>query len=117
MDETVIFDRLGRDNMGAIVDIQLARLIARLVERKITLSVDVQARAWLADQGYDSVFGARPLKRVIQHALQDPLAEMILSGDVSTGQTLEISAKGDGLMIGDKVFHSTQSSPDSAILH
>jgi ATP-dependent Clp protease ATP-binding subunit ClpB len=79
--------------------------------------VDVQARAWLADQGYDSVFGARPLKRVIQHALQDPLAEMILSGDVSTGQTLEISAKGDGLMFGDKVFHSTQSSPDSAILH
>lgn len=117
LDETIIFDRLGRDNMGAIVDIQLARLIARLVERKITLSVDAQARAWLADQGYDSVFGARPLKRVIQHALQDPLAEMILSGDVSTGQTLEISAKGDGLMIGDKVFHSTQSSPDSAILH
>jgi ATP-dependent Clp protease ATP-binding subunit ClpB len=117
LDETVIFDRLGRDNMGAIVDIQLARLIARLVEHKITLSVDALARAWLADQGYDSVFGARPLKRVIQHALQDPLAEMILSGDVSTGQTLEISAKSDGLMIGDKVFHSTQSSPDSAILH
>jgi ATP-dependent Clp protease ATP-binding subunit ClpB len=117
LDETVIFDRLGRDNMGAIVDIQLARLIARLVERKITLSVDVQARAWLADQGYDPVFGARPLKRVIQRALQDPLAEMILSGEVLTGHTIEISAQGDELMIGDKVSHSTQPAPDSAILH
>ena len=117
LDETVIFDRLGRDDMGSIVEIQLARLFARLSERKITLSVDAQARAWLADQGYDPVFGARPLKRVIQRTLQDPLAEMILSGDVLTGQTLEISAKGDGLMIGDKVSRSTQFAPDSAILH
>jgi ATP-dependent Clp protease ATP-binding subunit ClpB len=117
LDETVIFDRLGRDDMGAIVDIQLARLFARLVERKIMLSVDGQARAWLADQGYDPVFGARPLKRVIQRALQDPLAEMILSGEVLTGQTIEISAQGDGLRIGDKVSHSTQPAPDSAILH
>jgi len=117
LDETVIFDRLGRDDMGAIVDIQLNRLFLRLSERKIALNVDGQARAWLANQGYDPVFGARPLKRVIQRALQDPLAEMILSGDVLTGQILKISAKGDGLMIDDKVFHSTQFAPVSGILH
>ena len=117
LDETIIFDRLGRDDMGAIVDIQLAQLFARMVDRKITLSLDAQARAWLANKGYDPVFGARPLKRVIQRALQDPLAEMILSGDLLTGQTIEVSAKGDGLMVGDKVSHSTQCAPDSAILH
>lgn len=117
LDETVIFDRLGRGDMGAIVDIQLARLFARLTERKITLSVDAQARTWLADEGYDPVFGARPLKRVVQRALQDPLAEMILSGDILNGQTLKVSAKADGLMIGDKISHSTRSPPDSAILH
>ena len=117
LDETVIFDRLGRGDMGVIVDIQLARLFARLTERKITLSVDAQARTWLADEGYDPVFGARPLKRVVQRALQDPLAEMILSGDILNGQTLKVSAKADGLMIGDKISHSTRSPPDSAILH
>ena len=77
LDETVIFDRLGRGDMDGIVDIQLARLERRLAARKITLDLDDGARKWLADEGYDPVFGARPLKRVIQRALQDQLAEMM----------------------------------------
>ena len=117
LDETVIFDRLGRQDMGQIVDIQIARLLARLTDRKITLSVDSDARAWLAEEGYDPVFGARPLKRVIQRALQDPLAEMILAGDISNGQTVAVTAKADGLIIGDKMTTSTRNPPDAAVFH
>jgi len=117
LDETVIFDRLGRQDMGQIVDIQIARLLARLTDRKITLSVDSDARAWLAEEGYDPVFGARPLKRVIQRALQDPLAEMILAGDISNGQTVAVTAKADGLIIGDKLTTSKRNPPDAAVFH
>ena len=117
LDETVIFDRLGRQDMGQIVDIQIARLLARLTDRKITLSVDSDARAWLAEEGYDPVFGARPLKRVIQRALLDPLAEMILAGDISNGQTVAVTAKADGLIIGDKMTTSTRNPPDAAVFH
>jgi ATP-dependent Clp protease ATP-binding subunit ClpA len=117
LDETVIFDRLGRQDMGQIVDIQIARLLARLTDRKITLSVDSDARAWLAEEGYDPVFGARPLKRVIQRALQDPLAEMILTGDISNGQTVAVTAKADGLIIGDKLTTSKRNPPDAAVFH
>ncbi len=85
LDETIIFDRLGRADMGGIVDIQLARLQKRLAGRTISLDLDEGARKWLADEGYDPVFGARPLKRVIQRALQDPLAELLLAGDVKDG--------------------------------
>jgi len=117
LDETVIFDRLGRQDMGQIVDIQLSLLQARLADRKMTLAVDSDARAWLADEGYDPVFGARPLKRVIQRALQDPLAEMLLAGDVSNGDTIEVTAKSDGLIIGDKLTTSNRQPPESAVLH
>ncbi|MGB1829358.1 MAG: AAA family ATPase, partial [Paracoccaceae bacterium] len=117
LDETVIFDRLGRQDMGQIVDIQIARLLARLTDRKITLSVDSDARAWLAEEGYDPVFGARPLKRVIQRALQDPLADMILTGDISNGQTVAVTAKADGLIIGDKLTTSKRNPPDAAVFH
>jgi ATP-dependent Clp protease ATP-binding subunit ClpB len=117
LDETVIFDRLGRQDMGQIVDMQIARLLARLTDRKITLSVDSDARAWLAEEGYDPVFGARPLKRVIQRALQDPLAEMILAGDISNGQTVAVTAKADGLIIGDKLTTSKRNPPDAAVFH
>jgi ATP-dependent Clp protease ATP-binding subunit ClpB len=79
LDETVIFDRLAREDMAGIVDIQLRLLKARLASRKIVLDLDDAARQWLADEGYDPVFGARPLKRVIQRALQNPLAEMLLA--------------------------------------
>ena len=117
LDDQIIFDRLGRADMGAIVDIQLKLLEARLVSRKIVLELDADARAWLADEGYDPVFGARPLKRVIQRHLQDPLAEMILSGDVMDGATVVISAGADGLIIGDRVSASRRARPQDAVVH
>ncbi len=117
LDETIIFDRLARDDMAGIVDIQLAQLDRRLASRKITLDLDDGARKWLADEGYDPVFGARPLKRVIQRALQDQLAEMILAGDVLDGSTIEVSAGADGLIVGDRVAASNRPKPDDAVVH
>jgi len=117
LDETIIFDRLARDDMNGIVDIQMARLLKRLAGRKIALELDAGAKTWLADEGYDPVFGARPLKRVIQRALQDPLAEMLLSGDVRDGDTIEVSAGADGLIIGDRVAASNRPKPDDATVH
>ncbi|MGC3937702.1 ATP-dependent chaperone ClpB [Roseobacter sp. EG26] len=117
LDETIIFDRLGREDMDGIVDIQLARLLKRLAARKITLDLDDGARKWLADEGYDPVFGARPLKRVIQRALQDPLAEMLLASDVKDGDTLVISAGSEGLIIGDRVTATNRPKPDDAVIH
>ena len=117
LDETVIFDRLGRGDMDGIVDIQLARLERRLAARKITLDLDDGARKWLADEGYDPVFGARPLKRVIQRALQDQLAEMILAGDVLDGATVSVSAGADGLIVGDRVSASNRTPPEDVVVH
>ncbi|MEO0669711.1 MAG: ATP-dependent chaperone ClpB [Pseudomonadota bacterium] len=117
LDETIIFDRLGRDDMDGIVDIQMARLLRRLAARKITLQLDDGARKWLADEGYDPVFGARPLKRVIQSALQNPLAEMLLAGDIGDGQVIEVTAGAEGLLIGDRVSASNRPRPDDAVVH
>jgi ATP-dependent Clp protease ATP-binding subunit ClpB len=117
LDEQVIFERLDRADMGAIVDIQIKRLEARLAGRKIVLELDGPARQWLADEGYDPVFGARPLKRVIQRHLQDPLAEMILSGDVLDGATVVVGAGPDGLMIGDRVSASRRQRPPEVVVH
>jgi ATP-dependent Clp protease ATP-binding subunit ClpB len=117
LDETIIFDRLNRGDMDGIVTIQMARLLKRLAARKITLDLDDPARTWLADEGYDPVFGARPLKRVIQRSLQDPLAEMLLSGDVADGDTVKVTANADGLLIGDKVSASNRPKPDDAVVH
>ncbi|MBT8411499.1 MAG: ATP-dependent chaperone ClpB, partial [Octadecabacter sp.] len=117
LDETVIFDRLAREDMDGIVDIQMARLLKRLAARKITLALDENARKWLADEGYDPVFGARPLKRVIQRALQDPLAEMLLAGDVKDGDTVPVSAGTDGLLVGDRISKSNRPKPDDAVVH
>ncbi|MGB0507060.1 MAG: ATP-dependent chaperone ClpB [Pikeienuella sp.] len=100
LDEIVLFERLGRAHMGGIVDIQLALLQARLSARKITLAPDGEAREWLADKGYDPAFGARPLKRVIQKALQDPLAELLLGGEIRDGATVEVTTGPDGLILG-----------------
>ena len=105
LDETIIFDRLGREDMGGIVEIQLGLLEKRLARRQIELELDDGAKKWLAEEGYDPVFGARPLKRVIQRALQDPLAEMLLSGDIKDGESLTVTAGTDGLIIGDRVVH------------
>jgi len=99
LDEIVLFDRLSRANMDGIVDIQLAILGKRLGGRKILLDVDEAAQTWLANQGYDPVYGARPLKRVIQKNLQDPLAELLLSGKVLDGAEIDISADDAGLVI------------------
>jgi ATP-dependent Clp protease ATP-binding subunit ClpB len=117
LDETIIFDRLGREDMGGIVEIQLALLEKRLAKRNIGLAVDAGAKAWLANEGYDPVFGARPLKRVIQRALQDPLAELLLSGDVVDGDTLPVTAGSGGLLIGEKTGATHQPKPDDAVIH
>jgi len=99
LDETVIFDRLSRADMDGIVTIQMQRLLNRLAARKITLDLDDAARTWLADKGYDPVYGARPLKRVIQRYLQDPLAQMLLSGTVLDGATVPVTTDPGGLVI------------------
>ncbi|MFD1333485.1 ATP-dependent chaperone ClpB [Methylopila musalis] len=102
VDDIVLFHRLKRDQMGAIVDIQLGRLRRLLEDRKITLDLDQGARDWLAEKGYDPAYGARPLKRVIQKYVQDPLAELILAGDVRDGQHVPVSATGSGLLVGPR---------------
>jgi len=99
LDEIVLFDRLSRANMDGIVEIQLGLLGKRLAPRNITLALDEGARTWLADRGYDPVYGARPLKRVIQKALQDPLAELLLSGTIVDGSTIPVSAGPEGLVL------------------
>ena len=117
LDETIIFDRLSRKDMDGIVEIQLRRLLKRLAGRKIVLELDASAKTWLADEGYDPVFGARPLKRVIQRALQDPLAEMLLAGDIKDGTTVPVSAGADGLIIGDRIAATNRPKPDGAVVH
>ena len=102
LDEIVLFDRLSREDMDGIVSIQLDILGKRLEPRKIVLTVDDKAKTWLADQGYDPVYGARPLKRVIQKALQDELAEVLLSGDLLDGAEVVVSANDAGLTIDGK---------------
>jgi len=99
LDEILIFQRLTRGQMTVIVDIQLERLRRMLSDRNITLVLDDKATAWLADAGYDPVYGARPLKRVIQRSLQNQLAQMILQGDVRDGDTISVGAGSDGLTI------------------
>ena len=91
VDEIILFHRLKRSEMSHIVDIQMRRLAKLLEERKITVTLDPAAREWLADKGYDPAYGARPLKRVIQKSVQDPLAELILSGKVKDGDTVKLS--------------------------
>jgi ATP-dependent Clp protease ATP-binding subunit ClpB len=99
VDEILLFHRLKRSEMTRIVDIQLDRLKKLLADRKITLQLDDKAREWLGDKGYDPAYGARPLKRVIQKYVQDPLAEQVLAGKIHDGETVKISAGKDGLVI------------------
>jgi ATP-dependent Clp protease ATP-binding subunit ClpB len=117
LDETIIFDRLARGDMAGIVEIQLKRLAKRLAGRNITLELDGAAKAWLADEGYDPVFGARPLKRVIQRSLQNELAEMILAGEVADGATVPVSASSEGLLVGGRVAASDRRPPQEAVVH
>jgi ATP-dependent Clp protease ATP-binding subunit ClpB len=97
VDEIILFHRLQRAEMTRIVDIQMRRLQKLLDERKITVVLDPKAREWLAEKGWDPAYGARPLKRAIQKAVQDPLAELILSGKIKDGETVKISAGKHGL--------------------
>ncbi|MGE5460665.1 MAG: ATP-dependent chaperone ClpB [Solirubrobacterales bacterium] len=97
IDEIVVFEPLGREQIEAIVDIQVEQLRRRLAERKLTLVLTPQARAWLARVGYEPAFGARPLKRLIQREIQDPLALKILSGEIHEGDEVTLDAEGDGL--------------------
>jgi ATP-dependent Clp protease ATP-binding subunit ClpB len=101
VDEIILFHRLRRDQMGTIVGIQMGRLEKLLAERKIVVDLSREAQDWLADKGYEPAYGARPLKRVIQKHLQDPLAEMILSGKIVDGQKVPVTVGPAGLMIGD----------------
>ncbi len=103
IDDTLLFHRLSRSQMAGIVDIQLERLLKLLADRKIRLELDKAARAWLADAGYDPMYGARPLKRTIQHELQNPLAQMILAGRIKDGDTVKIGAGDRGLTINGAV--------------
>ncbi|MCU0837142.1 MAG: ATP-dependent chaperone ClpB [Rhodospirillales bacterium] len=100
LDEIILFHRLFPEQMGAIVEIQIERLKRLLAERQITLSLDASAVDWLATAGYDPVYGARPLKRVIQRDLQNPLAKLILEGRIADGQAVTVTAGADGLDIG-----------------
>jgi ATP-dependent Clp protease ATP-binding subunit ClpB len=109
IDEIILFHRLRRSEMGAIVDIQLKRLGKLLVDRKIDVSLDEEARIWLADKGYDPAYGARPLKRVVQKYVQDPLAEKILLGEVGEGAHVTVSAGSDRL-----VFSVSNEKPAEA---
>ena len=99
LDEIVLFRRLQRSDMATIVDIQLARLRAMLADRSITLDLDPSAVEWLAQEGYDPVYGARPLKRVIQRSLQNQLAQLLLQGTVKDGETVRVTADRDGLVV------------------
>ncbi len=105
IDDILLFHRLRREEIGAIVEIQLKRLQKLLEERKVTLDIDQKALHWLGDKGYDPAYGARPLKRIIQRALQDPLAELILSGAIKDGEKVRITAGSDGLIINGRAFN------------
>jgi len=101
VDEIILFHRLKRSDMAAIVDIQIDYLRRLLSDREINLELDNTARAWLAEKGYDPAYGARPLRRVIQKYVQDPLAEQILAGKLKAGDTASVTLGPDGLLIGD----------------
>jgi ATP-dependent Clp protease ATP-binding subunit ClpB len=103
LDEVILFRRLQRSDMATIVDIQLERLRALLADRKIMLTLDASALEWLAAEGYDPVYGARPLKRVIQRQLQNPLAGLLLEGAIHDGEAITVAAGRDGLIINGRL--------------
>ncbi|HMA81978.1 MAG TPA: AAA family ATPase, partial [Candidatus Binatia bacterium] len=112
LDEIILFHRLSRENMDKIVDIQIGRLEKLVADRKIEIALDAKARAWLADAGYDPVYGARPLKRVIQRRLQDPLAQLILEGKVLDGSKVKVSVGKNGLTLNGAEFASADEEMD-----
>ena len=122
LDEIILFHRLTRGNMDKIVDIQIARLDKLLADRKIEISLDKKATDWLANAGYDPVYGARPLKRAIQRRLQDPLAHLLLEGKIADGAKVTVSASKTGLIINGQEFSAAADElgevmPPSATLN
>ena len=100
LDDTLIFDPLTKEELGRIVDIQLAKMQDRLTSHRLTLTVTDEARTWLADEGYDPAYGARPLRRLVQREIGDELARMILAGDVLDGQEVVVDVSPDGVLAG-----------------
>ena len=117
LDEIILFDRLSRSDMDGIVGIQIGMLARRLEGRKLTLQVDDRARRWLAEKGYDPIYGARPLKRVIQKELQNALAERLLSGEMPDGSEIAISSDQFGIMINGESRGLGSEPPSAATLH
>ena len=117
LDETIIFDRLSREEMDGIVDVQLGQLTNRLAHRNINLTFDKSAIKWLADEGYDPVFGARPLKRVIKSKIQNQLAQMLLSNSVLDGDVVEVTGSSDGLIINGQLNSSEVQVPKNFTFH
>ena len=113
VDEIILFHRLRREDMGRIVDIQFKRLAKLLEDRKVTLALDPKGRQWLADKGYDPTYGARPLKRVIQKWVQDPLAKKVLAGQIADGTVVKIGARDGHLTIDDKTVGGEGESEES----
>ncbi len=116
IDETILFRRLEEAQMGAIVDIQLTRLERLLADRRIAIELDAAARGWLAEKGYDPAYGARPLKRVIQKELQDPVARLILEGEVNDGDTLSVSAEAGALTVNGRAVSRNARPPAEAVI-
>ncbi len=117
VDEIILFHRLKRAHMGSIVDIQMERLQKLLVDRKITLTLSSAAREWLSEKGYDPAYGARPLKRVIQKAVQDPLAEAILAGRIHDGETVDVDAVNGRIALNGLVDGEPASTSNVVTLH
>jgi ATP-dependent Clp protease ATP-binding subunit ClpB len=99
IDDTIVFHRLTRESLGAIVEIQLDRLAARLSDRGIGIEVSPEAKAALARDGYDPIYGARPLKRLIEREVQNPIARRMLEGEIGAGHTILVEVEGQGLRI------------------
>jgi len=116
IDELILFRRLEEQHMGAIVGIQLGRLERLLADRRMALELDDTARDWLAAKGYDPAYGARPLKRVIQKELQDPLARLILEGALNDGERIKVSTEGDVLTVNGRAVSRNAHPPKAAVI-
>lgn len=117
LDEVLLFHRLSRNHMTGIVSVQVDRLRRRLDDRQITLNIDTQAMAWLADSGYDPVYGARPLKRVIQKQLENPLATLLLEGAIHDGDTVAVTVHDGHLMLNDRAIAGEQHRGPTTAVH
>ena len=117
LDETIIFNRLSKEHMYRIVDIQLDMLRDRVSSLNLKIKLEPGAIDWIAEEGYDPVYGARPLKRVIQNSLQNPIAELILAGKLLDGDVIEVTGGPDGLVVGDYVSINQDTNLGSVVLH